>query len=71
VIDHVVPGAKPQARKPAASEQTYIDPDTGMSCHDVGGGAICVPPQGTVRYYDSRHHLNCQRTGAVAVCTNL
>ena len=32
------------------SANTYTDPDTGMSCHDFGGGSLCVPPQGTVHY---------------------
>jgi hypothetical protein len=53
-----------------ARETTYIDPDTGMSCRDAGGGSICVPPQGTVKYIN-RHGLSCTRTGAMSVCTNL
>ena len=51
-------------------EQTYIDPDTGMSCRSVGGAAICVPPQGTVKY-TNKHGLSCTRTGAMSVCSNL
>jgi hypothetical protein len=51
-------------------EHTYIDPDTGMSCHDVGGAAICEPPQGTV-HYQNDEGLSCTRTGILAVCTNL
>jgi hypothetical protein len=53
-----------------ARENTYIDPDTGMSCRSAGGGALCVPPQGTVKYIN-RHGLNCTRTGAMSVCSNL
>ena len=49
-------------------EQTYIDPDTGMSCRSVGGAAICVPPQGTVKY-TNKHGLSCTRTGAMSVCS--
>ena len=49
---------------------TWIDPDTGLSCHSAGIASICEPPQGTVTYYDSRHGLNCRRTGIVSVCTN-
>ena len=50
-------------------EKTYIDPTSGMSCHDEGGIAICVPPQGTVRYYDPDQGLWCTRTGLVAICS--
>jgi hypothetical protein len=53
-----------------AREKTYTDTDTGMSCRDVGGASICVPPQGTVKY-TNKHGLNCTRTGAMSVCTNL
>ena len=47
-----------------------IDPDTGMNCHDEGGGSVCVPPSGTV-HYQNRHGLNCTRTGIMSVCSNL
>jgi hypothetical protein len=53
-----------------AHQQSYIDPDTGMSCRSVGGGSVCVPPQGTVKY-TNKHGLSCTRTGAVSVCSNL
>jgi hypothetical protein len=45
------------------------DPDTGMSCRNFGGVAVCDPPQGTVHY---RNHegLNCTRTGIVSVCSS-
>lgn len=59
-LDHIVPD------RPAS----YIDPDTGMSCHNAGGVAICDPPQGTVKYFDPEQGLNCQRTGIVSVCSN-
>jgi hypothetical protein len=58
----------PPEAKPA--DDSFIDPDTGMSCRDVGGGALCVPPQGTV-HYQNRHGLNCTRTGIASVCSNL
>jgi hypothetical protein len=50
----------------------FIDSDTGMLCQDSGGAAICVPPPDnmTVRY-TNKHGLNCTRTGAAAVCSNL
>jgi len=41
-----------------------------MSCQDAGGGSVCVPPQGTVHYYDPDQGLPCTRTGAVSVCSN-
>jgi hypothetical protein len=53
-----------------ARVKTYIDPDSGMSCHDQGGGSVCVPPQGTVRYFDPDQGLPCTRTGLVSVCSN-
>jgi hypothetical protein len=53
-----------------ARVKTYIDPDSGMSCHDEGGGSVCVPPQGTVRYFDPDQGLPCTRTGLVSVCSN-
>jgi hypothetical protein len=49
---------------------TYIDPDTGLSCRNFGGVAICEPPRGTVRYFDPEQGLYCQRTGIVSVCSN-
>jgi hypothetical protein len=60
VVDHVVPDPKP----------TWIDPQTGLECHQAGIGDVCVPPHGTVTY-TNRHGIPCKRTGAVAICTNL
>jgi hypothetical protein len=51
-------------------DDSFIDPDTGMSCRNIGGASICEPPQGTVRY-QNRQGLNCTRTGIVAICSNL
>ena len=48
---------------------TFIDSDTGMSCHNAGIAAICVPPQGTVRYINEEG-LNCTRTGLAEICSN-
>ena len=66
VLDHVIPDP------PAAPDQSarFIDPDNGMSCYDQGGAEICEPPQGTVKYIN-KHGLNCTRTGAMSVCSNL
>jgi hypothetical protein len=47
----------------------YIDPDTGLVCHNAGIVAICDPPQGTV-HYTNDEGLNCTRTGLVAVCSS-
>jgi hypothetical protein len=54
-----------------ARVRTYIYPDSGMSCHNEGGAAICDPPQGTVHYFDPDQGLPCTRTGIVSVCSNL
>jgi hypothetical protein len=51
-------------------DDSFIDPDTGMSCRNIGGASICDPPQGTVKY-QNRHGLNCTRTGIVSICSNL
>jgi hypothetical protein len=48
---------------------TYIDPDTGLSCRNVGGASICETPQGTVKYRNSEG-LNCTRSGIVEVCSS-
>jgi hypothetical protein len=72
VVDRKIPSrvaARP-AQRAAVGPSRYIDPETGMSCQDVGGIGICDPPQGTVKYFDSEQGLNCQRTGLVAICTN-
>jgi hypothetical protein len=53
-----------------ARVRTDINPDTGMSCHDEGGIAICDPPQGTVKYFDPDQGLWCTRTGIVSVCSS-
>ena len=60
VVDHIVPDPKP----------TWIDPDTGLECHNTGFATVCETPHGTVTY-TNRHGIPCKRTGAVAVCTNL
>jgi hypothetical protein len=52
------------------TDDSFIDPDTGMSCRNFGGASICVPPQGTV-HYQNRHGLNCTRTGIASFCSNL
>jgi hypothetical protein len=59
VVDHMVKDPKP----------TWIDPDTGLECHQAGGWDVCKPPHGTVTY-TNKHGVPCKRTGAVSVCTN-
>jgi hypothetical protein len=68
MVGHYTPDPKPRVGA-TKNSSTYIDPYTGMSCRDVGGIAVCDPPQGTVRY-QNRHGLDCTRTGLVSVCTN-
>jgi hypothetical protein len=46
----------------------FIDHDTGMDCQNMGGAAVCSPPNGTVRYYDPDQGLDCTRNGLVSVC---
>ncbi len=66
------PTSRAAAGRAAAggNRSSYIDPDTGMVCQNIGGVAVCDPPQGTVRYHDPDTGLDCQRTGIVAVCSN-
>jgi hypothetical protein len=52
-----------------ANDDSFIDPETGMSCRNFGGASFCDPPQGTVHYRNG-HGLDCTRTGIVSVCTN-
>ena len=64
------PPAKPVANAIPAGQ--FIDPDTGMLCHDSGGASICVPPpDDRTIHYTNKHGLNCTRTGAMSVCSNL
>ena len=59
-----------KASEPVPQDDTFIDPDTGMSCRNGGGTSICVPPQGTV-HHQNRHGLNCTRTATVSFCSIL
>jgi hypothetical protein len=60
VLDHVIQDRSAR----------FIDPDTGLSCYNQGGASICESPQGTVKY-TNKHGLNCTRTGAMSICSNL
>jgi hypothetical protein len=68
VVDRYTPDPKPRVSA-GGNASTYIDPDTGMSCRNFGGVAVCDPPQGTVHYRNDEG-LNCTRTGIVSVCSN-
>jgi len=63
------PESKASPRQARQNDDGYIDPDTGMVCHNAGIAAICVPPNGTVRYTND-DGLNCTRTGLMSLCTN-
>jgi hypothetical protein len=63
----------PPSRQAASGipKGSFIDPDTGMLCHDSGGAAICVtPPANMTIRYTSKHGLNCTRTGIASVCSS-
>ena len=68
VVDRHTPDPKARAST-GKSPSPYIDPDTGMSCRNYGGVAVCDPPQGTV-HYRNEEGLNCTRTGIVSVCSS-
>jgi len=54
-------------RPQPAQPPTYIDPQTGMECHNTGFVAICDPPHGTV-YYHNEEGLSCRRSGLMEIC---
>jgi hypothetical protein len=68
VVDRYTPDPKARVGS-GKNPSAYIDPDTGMSCRNYGGVAVCDPPQGTV-HYRNEEGLDCTRTGIVAVCSN-
>jgi hypothetical protein len=49
----------------------FIDHDNGMDCQNIGGAEVCVPPNGTVHYFDPEQGLPCTRTGIMSVCSNM
>jgi hypothetical protein len=61
---------KSPARKLAKDQ--FIDPDTGLVCHNTGFASICEsPPADMTIHYTNKHGLNCTRTGAMSICSNL
>jgi hypothetical protein len=64
----------PPAKSPASrlAKGEFIDPDTGLVCHNTGFASICEsPPADMTIRYTNRHGLNCTRTGAMSICSNL
>jgi hypothetical protein len=50
----------------------FIDPDNGLICQSTGIASICdSPPADMTIRYTNKHGLNCTRTGAMSVCSNL
>ena len=50
----------------------YIDYDHGLICHTEGIAGVCEsPPDGMTIRYTSPSGLNCTRTGAMSVCSNM
>jgi hypothetical protein len=50
----------------------FIDPDHGLLCRHAGYAAICEsPPDNMTIHYTSPSGLNCTRTGAMSICSNL
>jgi hypothetical protein len=65
----------PPSRQNKASGQDdngFIDPDTGLMCHNTGFASICEPPAANLTiHYTDKHGLNCTRTGGLAICSSL
>jgi hypothetical protein len=68
VVDRYTPDPKPPVGATEDST-TYIDPETGLSCRNYGGIAVCDTHPGTV-HYRNEEGLNCTRTGIVNVCSS-
>jgi hypothetical protein len=50
----------------------FIDPDTGLVCHNTGFASLCEsPPADMTIHYTNKYGLNCTRTGAMSICSNL
>jgi hypothetical protein len=50
----------------------FIDPDNGLLCQHAGWVSICEsPPADMTIHYTNKHGLNCTRTGAMSICSNL
>jgi hypothetical protein len=50
----------------------YIDYDHGLICHSEGIAAVCEsPPADMTIRYTSPSGLNCTRTGAMSICSNM
>lgn len=73
-LDHIAttrsPALQGRDTSPLQPGDTFIDPETGLSCHNEGGASICQSPRATVHYTDE-WGLNCTRNNFVAICSNL
>jgi hypothetical protein len=50
----------------------YIDYDHGLICHSEGIASVCEsPPADMTIRYTSPSGLNCTRTGAMSICSNM
>jgi hypothetical protein len=49
----------------------FIDPDTGLLCHNTDFASICEsPPPDVTIHYTNKHGLTCTRTGLMSICSN-
>jgi hypothetical protein len=53
------------ARRPYIDFSRYIDPRTGMYCHNTGWATTCVPPG----YYANWQGLDCTAAWPFPTCT--
>ena len=61
-----------KSRASTLAKDEFIDPDTGLVCHNTGFASICEsPPADMTIRYTNKHGLNCTRTGAMSICSNL
>jgi hypothetical protein len=68
----LVRDAAPKRAASAIPKGHYIDPDHGLICHNEGIASICEsPPDNMTIHYTSPSGLNCTRTGAMSICSNL
>ncbi len=68
------PSKSTTSKNPLAklAKDEFIDPDTGLVCHNTGFASICEsPPADMTIHYTNKHGLNCTRTGAMSICSNL
>jgi hypothetical protein len=70
-IDETVQNSPGKSVVSAIPRGYFIDPDTGLLCHNTGGASICeTPPDNLTIRYTSKSGLNCTRTGMVGICSS-